>query len=250
VLKLLEFLTPQIHQTSAMSGVAIGVVTNNNDPEKIGRVKVKLYQGGEESDWAIVAVPMAGKEMGMCFIPEAGDRVIVAFLDGDINHPVIIGSIWDQKNPPPADTEDGKNNIRMIKSRSGHQITFCDDGQGKKEKMEIKTKAGHTILLDDASGSEKLEIKDKSGKSLVSLDSAKKELQIASEDKITIKDGQGSTVEMGQGKIAVKSKGELQISGQSKIAIKAQIIEIEAGANMTIKCNGPMTIQGAIVKIN
>lgn len=250
MLKLLEFLTPQIHQTSAMSGVAIGVVTNNNDPEKIGRVKVKLYQGGEESDWAMVAVPMAGKEMGMCFIPEAGDRVIVAFLDGDINHPVIIGSIWDQKNPPPADTEDGKNNIRMIKSRSGHQITFCDDGQGKKEKMEIKTKAGHTILLDDASGSEKLEIKDKSGKSLVSLDSAKKELQIASEDKITIKDGQGSTVEMGQGKIAISSKGELQISGQSKIGIKAQMIEIEAGANMTIKSNGPMTIQGAIVKIN
>ncbi len=55
---------------------------------------------------------------------------------------------------------------------------------------------------------------------------------------------------MSPGKVAVTSKGELSISGQSKIAIKAQIIEIEAGATMTVKSSGPMTIQGAIVKIN
>jgi uncharacterized protein involved in type VI secretion and phage assembly len=250
VLELIELMQAELYQAARIGGVVIGVVTNNNDDAKMGRVKVKLSQGGEESDWAMVAMPMAGKEMGMCFIPEVGDRVVVAFLDGDINHPVIIGSLWDEKNIPPATTEDGKNNIRMIKSRSGHQIIFGDDGANKKEKIEIKTKSGHTIILDDASGGEKIEIKDKSGENLLTLDSVNSKVLLASGGKLTIKDGQGSQVEMGQGKVAVSSQGELQISGQSKIGIKAQMIEIEAGASMTIKSNGPMTIQGAIVKIN
>ncbi|MGV8176114.1 MAG: phage baseplate assembly protein V [Methanothrix sp.] len=235
---------------SAIGGVVIGIVTNNKDELKKGRVKVKLPIGGEESDWATLAMPMAGKDMGVYLLPEVGDRVLVAFLAGDINYPVVIGSLWDEKNPPPANNEDGKNNLRMIKSRSGHQIILDDDSDGKKEKIEIKTKSGHTILLDDSSGSEKVEIKDKSGKNMLTMDSAKNEVLVSSGGKIIIKDGQGSSVEMSPGKVAVTSKGELSISGQSKIAIKAQIIEIEAGATMTVKSNGPMTIQGAIVKIN
>jgi uncharacterized protein involved in type VI secretion and phage assembly len=230
--------------------VVIGVVTNNKDESKWGRVKVKLPTGGEESDWAWVAEPMAGKEMGTYLLPEVGDRVVVAFISGDINYPVIIGSLWDEKNPPPAGNDDGKNNVRMIKSRSGHQIIFDDNADGKKEKVEIRTKSGHTILLDDASGAEKIEIKDKTGKNMLFVNSANNEVLLASQGKITIKDGQGSMVEMSPGKVAVASKGELQISGQSKVTIKAQIIEIEAGATMTVKSSGPMTIQGAIVKIN
>lgn len=235
---------------ASIGGVVIGVVTNNKDELKKGRVKVKLPVGGEESDWAAVAMPMAGKDMGVYLLPEVGDRVVVAFLAGDINYPVIIGSLWDEKNPPPANNDDGKNNVRMIKSRSGHQIILNDDADAKKEKLEIRTKSGHTILLDDSAGSEKMEIKDKTGKSMLTMDSAKNEVLVASGGKITIKDGQGSSVEMSPGKVAVTSKGELSISGQSKISIKAQIIEIEAGATMTVKSSGPMTIQGAIVKIN
>lgn len=235
---------------ASIGGVVIGVVTNNKDELKKGRVKVKLPTGGEESDWAMVAMPMAGKEMGMYMLPEVGDRVVVSFMAGDINYPIVIGSLWDEKNLPPANNDDGKNNIRMIKSRSGHQIILDDNADGKKEKIEIKTKSGHTILLDDASGGEKIEIKDKTGKNEITLNSANNEVVVASGGKVTIKDGQGSTVEMSPGKVAVTSKGELQISGQSKIAIKAQMIEIEAGAMMTIKSSGPMTIQGSIVKIN
>ena len=219
-------------------GVVTGIVTNNKDTEGMGRVKVK-FPWGEDSDesyWARIATLMAGKDIGTFFLPEVGDEVLVAFEHGDINHPYVIGALWNGVDTPPETNEDGKNNIRKIKSRSGHEIIF--DDEEKKEKIEINTKAGHAIVLDDSAGAEKIEINTKAGHTIVLDDSAGAE-------KIEIKDKTGNN------SILIDSiQNAITISSQMKLSIKAQAIEIESGGMMSIKSSAALTIQGAIVKIN
>ncbi|MCK4734088.1 MAG: hypothetical protein KAT65_16670, partial [Methanophagales archaeon] len=127
--------------TGQFYGVFIGLVTNNEDDEKRGRVKVEFPWRGNsnESNWARVATVMAGKDRGTFFLPEVDDEVLVAFDRGDINHPYVIGSLWNGVDTPPETNADGKNNIRKIKSRSGHEIIFDDNHKQKKEKIEIHT---------------------------------------------------------------------------------------------------------------
>jgi len=204
---------------SRINGVVIGIVTNNNDPDDMGRVRVTFpWQGDcDESYWARVATLMAGNDRGAFFLPEVDDEVLVAFDHGDINHPYVVGALWNGVDTPPETNSDGKNNIRKIKSRSGHEIIFDDNHEQGAEKIEIHTNAGHTIILDDSTGSEKIEITDKTGANSIVMDSV---------------------------------QGAITISSQTKLSIKSQIIEIEAGGMMTIKSNAALTIQGTPVLIN
>lgn len=198
-------------------GVAIGIVTNNKDPDGLGRVKLKFpwRDSNDESYWARITTLMAGKEMGTFFLPEVDDEVLVAFDQGDIEHPFVIGSLWNGKEKPPETNSDGKNNIRKIKSRSGHEVILNDEQS--KEQVVIKTKGGHTITLDDTAGKEKIEIKDKTGSNTFVIDS-------------------------------VQNNMDIKCSMQLKI--KANVIEIAADSMMTLKAGANLTIQGALVKIN
>ncbi len=87
---------------------------------------------------ARVASFAAGRERGAFFMPEVGDEVVVAFEMGDINQPVIIGSLWSDTDAVPTGVDtSSSNNIRMLRSRTGHVITF-DDSPGA-DKIQIKT---------------------------------------------------------------------------------------------------------------
>lgn len=178
----------ETRKSKRVYGVASGIVTNNQDPEEFGRIKVKFpwLEEEAESDWAKVASFMAGKERGAVFLPEVDDEVLVAFEQGDINHPYIIGALWSKEDSPPETNVDGKNNIRKITSRSGHEIIFNDDAEGQQEQLEIHSKSGHSILLDDSSGQEQLVIKDKTGNNIVKIDSMQNTVSLESAMKITI----------------------------------------------------------------
>jgi uncharacterized protein involved in type VI secretion and phage assembly len=158
-------------------GVAIGIVTNNKDPEDMGRVKIKFpwRENSDESYWARVSTLGAGKDRGAYFLPEVDDEVLVSFDHGDIHHPYVIGSLWNGKDRPPETNKDGKNNIRTIKSRSGHKIIFNDET--RKEKLEIHTRSGHKIILDDSTSGPKIEVKDKRNNSIL-IDSMRDTISI------------------------------------------------------------------------
>jgi len=183
-------------------GVAIGVVTNNKDPESLGRVKLNFpwRDPSDESHWARVATLMAGKDRGTYFLPEVGDEVLVSFDHGDINHPYVIGALWNGEDKPPEKNADGKNNTRIIKSKSGHKIIFNDE-QGS-EKVEIITKSGSQIILDDSAGKEKIEIKDKTGSNSIIIDAA---------------------------------QNSISMSSKMKVSIQAQMIEIKAGGTLNLQ---------------
>jgi uncharacterized protein involved in type VI secretion and phage assembly len=169
-----------------------------------------------------------------------GDEVLVAFNDGDVHQPFIIGMLWNSKDKPPETNEDGKNNIRKIKSRSGHEIILGDEAS--KEKITVKTAKGQTINLDD-SGSGKIEIKDKDGKNTITIDTASNQITLTSDLKINIKSKSNTIV------IDAMQNG-ITIESGMQLKIKSQKIDIEAGAMMNIKSGGILSIQGAMVKVN
>lgn len=242
-------------------GVVLGVVTNNKDPDKLGRVKVKIprLSGEDESNWARVASFMAGKERGAFFLPEVDDEVLLAFEHGDITMPYVIGSLWNGVDKPFETNEDGKNDKRVLKSRSGN-----------------------LIRLDDKSGEEKIEIIDKSGKNLIAFDTKNNKITISSDKdielsakngkvtidakEVEIKSGTGKTsidagevqIKSGTGKTAINA-GEVQIKAETgKAAVEAISVEIkaqatakvEANAALDLKATGNLTVKGALVSIN
>ena len=230
--------TDYIKNEEKIFGVMIGVVIKNdsaNDSEKPGpgRVKVKIpLLGMEESNWARIVSFMAGKERGAFFLPEVEDEVLVAFENGEVNRPFIIGALWNGKDAPPDTNSDGKNNMRVIKSRSGHILQFSD--KKDEEKITVKTSKGHIFELDDKSGEEKIQIIDKAGKNKIIISTKDNKVSITSEMDIELSAPKGK-ISMSAKNIEVKSSANTKIEASSAVDIKAS-------ANMTLK--------GANVNIN
>lgn len=120
----------------AYCGVYYAIVTQNKDEDqKVARIKVRFpwLPGGDkdQSHWASIAVPMTGDTFGTYTLPEVDDTVYVVFLGGDFNHPVVIGGGWNKTDTIPEANENGKNDFRFIKSRSGHRLLFDDSDSAK-----------------------------------------------------------------------------------------------------------------------
>ncbi|RKN75969.1 phage baseplate assembly protein V [Paenibacillus ginsengarvi] len=222
-----------------IDGVMIGVVTNNNDPDKLGRVKLHLplHDEQSETDWVRIATMMAGKEMGSLFIPEVGDEVLVAFHLGQIRYPIVIGTLWNKKNAPPAPAD--KNDERKIVSRSGSHILFSD--KSGEETITIKTKKGQTVVLADKDDS--LQVADQSGNNTITIKGG-------SANEISIKSSSTKITIDAKGNVAIESVKEVKIKS-AQIGIEASAkMELKAGAMLDIKSDGMINIKGSLVKIN
>ncbi|HEX8112009.1 MAG TPA: phage baseplate assembly protein V [Kofleriaceae bacterium] len=106
----------------------IGIVTDNKDPSKLGRVKLKIpiLSDQDTTYWCPIIMLGAGKNRGWFFIPDKDDEVLVMFEHGDLNRPLVVGALWNGKDKPP-DKNPGGNPRRVLKSRLGSKITFDDD---------------------------------------------------------------------------------------------------------------------------
>ncbi|GAU77510.1 VgrG protein [Fusibacter sp. 3D3] len=232
-----------------MYGLTLGIVTNTQDPDNLGRIKVKLPLRDEaenESAWARMIVPFAGNEMGVYFIPDVGDEVIVAFLGGQLEKPVIVGGVWSKSVKPPMANEEGKNLTKMIKTKSGHELTFFDEED--KGKITLKSSKGYTIEMDDEN--EKLTLKDPKGKNKVEMSSKDGKITVEAEKKIELKSGGSSIIIDGTGnKITIKSN-TVEIKGLQVNVKGDTTVKLESGATMEIKAGAISQIKGNPVAIN
>ena len=195
-------------------GLVIGVITNNKDPDGLGRVKVSLpwLADGFETDWARIASPMAGAARGLYLLPEVDDEVLVGFAHGRIDSPFVLGALWNGKDKPPEKNDDGKNDRRSLTSRSGH-----------------------VIRLTDTKGEERIEILDKSGKNSVVVDTKSNTVTVTADADVVVRATKGKLTLAGDGGVEISSgKGDVKITASKGIEVKANAKLVLKGATVDI----------------
>jgi uncharacterized protein involved in type VI secretion and phage assembly len=186
-------------------GVVIGIVTDNRDPEGLGRVKVRFpwLANDAESAWARIATLMAGDKRGSFFLPEVEDEVLVAFEHGDLHYPYILGALWNGRDKPPETNADGQNNRRLFKSRSGI-----------------------TLLFDDTAGREKIEIADRDGQHRMVIDMANKKISITAQGDIDLSAPQG-TITVSAQTLNLRSSGATEVQATGTLNVQGQTVNIK-----------------------
>ncbi len=181
-------------------GIVVGIVDDNKDAQ-MGKIKVKFPGLSDKQivHQARIATLMAGNDRGTFFLPEKKDEVLVAFEEGNMSRPYIIGSLWNGKDVPPDTNDNGDNNLRFIKSRSGH--TLCFDDTGKNEKIEIF---------------------DKDKKNIITIDTANNTITIKSTEKdINIEASKG-TIKLDAKKIIISSKEDAKIDAKGGLTLNGK----------------------------
>ena len=142
------------------------------DDEPYGMIKVQFHwdrkgkRNERSSCWLRVAYPYAGEKHGMQFTPLIGDEVLVEFLEGDPDRPVVTGSLF--KGQHKAIIEEDKQIKNKILTPYQHQLLFDDKGA----EIVMNTGAGHKLTMSDAD--KKIEVDTKDGHKLLMSDGDKK----------------------------------------------------------------------------
>lgn len=237
------------------AGLVMGVVKENWDKNEPGKVKVE-YSVGETgkmlTGWIPVMTPYAADKGGMYMFPEIGTEVVVGFLGGRTDCPVVIGSLWSSKMKRPDKAPAEKNINKVIRTAGGHEIALSDED--KKQKLTVSTPGGLTVILDDEKKS--ITLQDKQKKNTIFMDTGKGEMKINAEKKLTLSIGGSAVVTLEKQKATVKS-ATVSLEGSSAVKIKGQSTAVE-GSSTQVKATGSLTLQasgmtqlkGSMVKIN
>ncbi len=232
------------------------IVSNIEDPDGLGRVKVKTpWSDQQESFWARVVAPGNGSERGTMFLPEVDDEVLVAFERGNPEVPLVLGGLWNGKDKPPLPgsdaVKDGKVQQRIIKSRSG--LTVLLDDKQNEESVQIVLVDGKTMI--DLRGGNKpvITINSENGIKITATESieldAGKDLTMKAGGNIKL-DGRGNVDIKAGSNATVKATSNLELSGmQTKLAGQVKT-EVTGGAQLEVKGSGQVAIKGAMVMIN
>jgi hypothetical protein len=225
-----------------ISGVVCGVVTNNNDPDKKGRVKVTLpwLSPQYESDWARVSHFGAGRKSGAMFTPEVGDEVLLAFEYGDTRRPYIIGGLINTNTTfdlgAPAVKSQGMSGAvvkRGFVSAAGNRLVFDDEllpapatGPPVKSAMSLGTSGDElTLKIDQTAGTVDLFCKPAPPASQTPTGTLT--IECGAAGTINIKTGAGGTVTIdGGANLSLKAQASLKLESQGVVEIKGQLVKI------------------------
>ena len=202
-----------------------GFVSDNADPEKLGRCKlvVPSVLGETVSSWALPCTPYGGAaNIGFIAVPPNGAQVIAEFMEGDISSPLWTGTFWRQASELPEE--------------------FAANGEPSAKVM--RTESGHVLLLEDKDGGEKVTLKS----------SAEAVLEMISDGSVSVTDSGGATVTLDANASEIRiedANGNSCVMSSSGMTFKDQAgneITTEAGG-ITIKAPATVTIEGASVAI-
>ncbi|MGH3871858.1 MAG: VgrG-related protein [Pseudonocardiaceae bacterium] len=234
------------------SGVVIGVVSDNRDPEKRGRVRLTFPWLNDEfvSDWARTVQAGAGKDRGAVIVPEVGDEVLVAFEQGSFQRPYVLGGLHNGVDTLP------KGEVELV-----------DASSGAIDRRAFVSRTGHAVeMLESASGAQGVTIKTGDGKLILHLDQKQTKITMHSDGTVTIEAPQGVTVDAGTGSlkltgqdVSIEAKagvkmdggaGEVKVSSSTKVSVEGAMVSVNGSATTEVKGGAMCNIQAAIVKIN
>jgi uncharacterized protein involved in type VI secretion and phage assembly len=193
------------------SGLVIGLVTNIQDPEALGRVRVKFPTLGDsiEGIWARVALPGAGPDAGMSFVPQIDDEVVVGFEHGDTRRPVVLGALHNSVDKPHAN---------MRGQQDGGSLVIYG-----RQDAEVNLQKQLVITAKDA-----MTVKVEGG------DSSQGDYKLEPANKLEVKAGSTITIE-GTGEVTVKSSAGINVEATGPLKLKGATVDIEASATVNVK---------------
>lgn len=225
------------------------IVINNQDPQKRGRLRLRIPSvlAEQDSDWALPCLPYGGlDQQGMFFVPDVDAQVWVEFEEGDISRPIWVGTFWQQQSDIPEDASKDEPTTRMIRTSSGHILQF-DDAEGEEQfrlyhpaDAEMIIDKDGSISLTDASGA-KLKM-DAPGNEII-IEDANGNIMTMNSSGTKVEDANGNVIEMAAAgitaeapKIVIKGSqvhlgdegGEPVIKGQSFLSLFATHIHTSA----------------------
>jgi type VI secretion system secreted protein VgrG len=179
-----------------------GVVTDNNDPKGLGRIRVQLrwMEDGEKTPWLRVASPHGGNGKGMYFLPEVGEEVIVGFEGDSPSKPYIIGTVW----------------------HGNAKTTF---GNSNNDRKVIQTRSGNLIIMDDHAGS------------VMVSDSDDNNIHLDGSGNISIAANKSITLTVGHAKIEMHENGNIDITGTIITTTGENSVEMKSGI-ASVKLDG------------
>ncbi|WPU97478.1 phage baseplate assembly protein V [Mucilaginibacter sp. cycad4] len=190
----------------------LAIVTDNDDPQKQGRIKVQFKwqcTANDTTEWLRVVSPNAGhgdtgKNRGFLVVPEKGDQVLVGFEEGNIARPVIMGSVYHSNNVDSGGFTN--SNIKGMTSRRGSNLTF-DDGA---HALTLATSAANIMNVQEQQGAVQTTaakvISHKTGNNLIEVKNDDGSITLMSDQTITLKSGKSSITLHTDGTISIAGK--------------------------------------------
>lgn len=189
-----------------------GSVVDNQDPEKRGRLKLRIPSvlGDQESDWALPCLPFGGgASFGTFAVPEVDAAVWVEFEEGDMHRPIWTGTFWQQTDDVPEDAAKDEPTTRLIQTPSGHILQF-DDASGEEQfrlhhpsEAEVVIDSNGSITLTDAS--DNMVNLDASGNTVVVEDANGNSINMSSSG-VVVEDANGNKIEMAASGVKVEGQ--------------------------------------------
>ena len=218
-------LVASASSTDRIAGAVPAVVDDVDDPDQQGRVRLRFPWMADQyvSDWSRVSHAGAGAGRGFFILPEVGDEVLVAFDQGDVRRPFVLGGLYngqDTAKTGPSPLLDGSShavNNRLFTSRQGHQLVFVDGSDH----------CGVVISTGD-------------GRIEVRLDQAATTVEVKSGGDVTV---------TADGATKIRTKGAFEVSAQS-IKLEAQGDATLDGAQVSIRGSGPVKLAGQPIQLN
>ncbi|MFI2287702.1 VgrG-related protein [Streptomyces niveus] len=258
------------------AGLVSGTVTDTQDPEGSGRVKVRFPWLSDEyaSDWARTA-QSGGTGGGEAFIPEVGDEVLVGFEHGHLDRPFVLAGLYNGKDRPGGgaggdaagggadgagggagggpggdlvDPTSGAVNRRAFASKSGNQLELLEAANGPQGvrlrtgdgKLTIALDRTNTAIVVNSDGSVTIEAKERvaiKAAGGVALDAGRGALELTG-DSVTLTSRSGVAVDGGNGKVALSSGGSVEVRGGQVTVEGTRRTDIKSGSSVSV--NAPM----------
>ncbi len=210
-----------------MNVLQTGFVSDNQDPDQLGRVKLSLYlsEVATETDWLPVIQGIAGDDKGIFCLPDTGDFVLAVFSDSSLKKGYVLGSTWTQDAALPLSEENGDADL---------------NGDGNNALRMIRSKSGQRIILDDTEGAEKIQVLNTDGTSRLELNAEEEMISLLSEQDVTL--NAKTTVSIRTEEMTVETDGDL--------TIQCDNLGVEPGGDANLKGSGGIVLEGKGVGIN
>lgn len=239
-------------------GVVTSIFPHSSDSDKENyECNIKL----KYRDLELRKVPVATQQIGLANIPNVGDLVLVTFINGDINAPVVIGRLYTDEDRPPVSKEEEIVYIPSYSKQSGlrrTQMKFASGVIFSVTDEDVTVEAGKTVIKLKVDGDVEIQSNAKiSVEAEGDLSFSAQNITMESQKNMELKTG-GGDLSVSANNIKTESKGSMEYKAMSTKMESQGTMEIKATGPLTVKtdatgevsASGPLTIKGALVNIN